>query len=155
MSNQGKIVQVIGAVVDVQFAESTIPPIYQALTVDFTVADAARLTLDFIRTHVNEARTVPLCGNSIGTDRRFLAKYMPDIEAFLHYRSVDVSSVKELCKRWYPTVTIDRPSKAGAHRALNDIHESVRELRFYRENIFTTSAGGNGPSTPTHPTAND
>jgi oligoribonuclease len=120
-----------------------------------TVADAARLTLDFIRTHVSEPRTVPLCGNSIGTDRRFLAKYMPDIEAFLHYRSVDVSSVKELCKRWYPTVTIDRPSKAGAHRALNDILESVRELRFYRENIFTASAGGNGPSAPADPAAND
>jgi oligoribonuclease len=80
---------------------------------------------------------------------------MPDIEAFLHYRSVDVSSVKELCKRWYPTVTIDRPSKAGAHRALNDILESVRELRFYREIIFTASPGGNGPTAPAHPAAND
>ncbi len=119
-----------------------------------TVDDAARLTLDFIRTHVTEARTVPLCGNSIGTDRRFLAKYMPEIEAFLHYRSVDVSSVKELCKRWYPTVTIDRPSKDGAHRALNDIHESVRELRFYRDSIFTTSAGGNGPPAPRDTAAN-
>ena len=114
-----------------------------------SVADAARLTLEFIRSHVTEPRTVPLCGNSIGTDRRFLAKYMPDIEEFLHYRSVDVSSVKELCKRWYPGVTIDRPSKGGAHRALNDIHESVRELRFYRENIFTPSTDGNRPTAPT------
>lgn len=133
--------------------ESGLLPAIRESTI--SVADAARLTLEFIRTHITEARTVPLCGNSIGTDRRFLAKYMPDIEEFLHYRSVDVSSVKELSKRWYPGVTIDRPSKAGAHRALNDILESLRELRFYRENIFTASADGNRPAAPGDATDHD
>ena len=83
-----------------------------------------------------EPRTVPLCGNSIGTDRRFLAAYLPDIENYLHYRSVDVSSVKELVRRWYPTVRAQRPRKAGSHRALDDIRESVAELRYYRERVF-------------------
>ncbi|NDC91958.1 MAG: oligoribonuclease, partial [Acidimicrobiia bacterium] len=75
-------------------------------------------------------------GNSIGTDRRFLAKYLPEIENFLHYRSVDVSTIKELVKRWYPGIEISRPTKSGAHRALDDVRESIRELKFYREKIF-------------------
>ena len=79
---------------------------------------------------------MPLCGNSIGTDRRFLAAYLPEIEDYLHYRSVDVSSVKELVRRWYPTVRAQRPRKAGSHRALDDIRESVAELRYYRERVF-------------------
>jgi oligoribonuclease len=79
---------------------------------------------------------VPLCGNSIGTDRRFLAAYLPEIENYLHYRSVDVSSVKELVRRWYPTVRAQRPRKVGSHRALDDIQESVAELRYYRERVF-------------------
>ena len=92
-------------------------------------------TLAFLRTHIPEAQTVPLCGNSIGTDRRFLAAYMPDIEQFLHYRSVDVSTLKELIKRWNPALLSDAPKKAEGHRALDDIRESVAELRYYRDSF--------------------
>lgn len=115
-----------------------------------TLAEAGAATLAFIKQHVPEPRSVPLCGNSIGTDRRFLAKYLPDIENHLHYRSVDVSSVKELAKRWYPAASVSRPPKTGAHRALNDIRESVRELAFYRESFFVPSTSGNGATTPNH-----
>jgi oligoribonuclease len=101
-----------------------------------TLEQAGAETMAFIRDHVPEARTVPLCGNSIGTDRRFLATYLPEIEEYLHYRSIDVSSVKELVKRWYPTIDEDRPRSQGTHRALDDIRESVRELVYYRENVF-------------------
>lgn len=105
-----------------------------------TLEDAGRQTLEFIKSHVPEARTVPLCGNSIGTDRRFLARYLPDIENHLHYRSVDVSTIKELVKRWYPGTDNIRPFKLGNHRALGDIQESVNELRFYRERVFVPNA---------------
>src|SRR5262245_56653103 len=101
-----------------------------------TLEEAGRLTLAFIKEHVSEPRTVPLCGNSIGTDRRFLAAYLPDIEEYLHYRSVDVSSIKELVRRWYPDVLAQRGWKAGTHRALDDIRESLAELRMYRELVF-------------------
>ena len=93
-------------------------------------------TLEFIREHAPEPRTVPLCGNSIGTDRRFLAAYLPEIEDHLHYRSIDVSSIKELVRRWYPKVRQARPQKAGNHRALDDIRDSIDELRYYREHVF-------------------
>jgi len=120
-----------------------------------TLEEAGAATLAFIREHVLTERTVPLCGNSIGTDRRFLAAYLPDIENYLHYRSVDVSSVKELVRRWYPSVRAQRPRKAGSHRALDDIRESVAELRYYRERVFVpplvpasepTAPAPNGPS---------
>jgi oligoribonuclease len=101
-----------------------------------SLEQAGQQTLEFIKAHVPEARTVPLCGNSIGTDRRFLARYLPDIENHLHYRSVDVSTIKELVKRWYPGSDSVRPFKVGAHRALDDVHESIAELRFYREKVF-------------------
>jgi oligoribonuclease len=101
-----------------------------------SLADAGSATLDFIRQHVPEPRTVPLCGNSIGTDRRFLAAYLPDIEQYLHYRSIDVSSVKELVRRWYPKIGQARPPKFGQHRALDDIRDSIAELRYYRERVF-------------------
>ena len=101
-----------------------------------SLADAGAETLAFIKEHVPEERSVPLCGNSIGTDRRFLAAYLPEIEDYLHYRSIDVSSVKELVKRWYPEVATARPHGKGSHRALDDIRESVRELAFYREHVF-------------------
>lgn len=102
-----------------------------------TLEQAGAATLEFIKQHITEPRTIPLCGNSIGTDRRFLAKYLPEIENFLHYRSVDVSTIKELVKRWYPGIEISRPTKSGAHRALDDVRESIRELKFYREkNIY-------------------
>ena len=101
-----------------------------------TLDQAGAQTLEFIKKHISEPRTIPLCGNSIGTDRRFLARYLPEIENYLHYRSVDVSTIKELVKRWYPGLEISRPTKAGAHRALDDVQESIRELKFYRENVF-------------------
>ena len=103
-----------------------------------TLEEAGQLTLAFIKEHVPEPRTVPLCGNSIGTDRRFLAAYLPDIEEYLHYRSVDVSSIKELVRRWYPDVLAQRGWKAGTHRALDDIRESLAELRLYRELVFSS-----------------
>jgi oligoribonuclease len=105
-----------------------------------SLADAGRATLEFITSHVPEPRTVPLCGNSIGMDRRFLAAYLPEIEEHLHYRSIDVSSVKELARRWYPDVA--PPKKGTAHRALDDIRESVAELRFWREHVFRSTASG-------------
>ncbi len=85
---------------------------------------------------IPEARSVPLCGNSIGTDRRFLALHTPEIEEYLHYRSVDVSTIKELAKRWMPETLAKAPTKTGTHRALDDIRESIEELRFYRETMF-------------------
>ena len=90
--------------------------------------DAATATLDFLRQHLPEPRSVPLAGNSIGTDRRFLATHLPDVERFFHYRSVDVSTVKELVRRWYPDVLAGAPAKKTSHRAMDDIKESVAEL---------------------------
>ncbi len=101
-----------------------------------SVQEAGRQTLQFLREHIPEARTVPLCGNSIGTDRRFLSAHLPEIEEFLHYRSIDVSSIKELCRRWYPEILVAAPPKVEAHRALDDIRESIAELAYYRSTIF-------------------
>ncbi len=101
-----------------------------------SLEEAGDATLAFIRSHVPKARTVPLAGNSIGTDRRFLAAQLPAIEEFLHYRSVDVSTVKELGLRWFPQVMEGAPTKAGGHRAMDDIKESVAELAYYRAHIF-------------------
>src|ERR1019366_6194882 len=105
--------------------------------------------LEFIRTHVTKARTVPLAGNSIGTDRRFLAAYLPEIEEYLHYRSIDVSTIKELANRWYPDVMKDAPVKTGGHRAMDDIRESVAELAYYRTAVFRES--GTVPPRPVPP----
>ena len=117
-----------------------------------TLEEAGAATLEFIKLHVPEARTVPLCGNSIRTDRRFLAKYLPEIENYLHYRSVDVSSIKELAKRWFPKSGIDRPNKGGMHRAMDDVRESVRELQYYREKYFVSELpGSNDSATPSNP----
>ncbi len=103
---------------------------------DLTLEEAGRRTLEFIRSQVPKARTVPLAGNSIGTDRRFLAAHLPEIEEYLHYRSVDVSTVKELAARWYPEAAAHAPAKAGGHRAMDDIKESVAELAYYRNAVF-------------------
>lgn len=103
---------------------------------EVTLEEAATRTLEFVQSHISEAGKVPLCGNSIGTDRRFLAAYMPELDNYLHYRCVDVSTIKELAKRWYPEAFAAGPRKAGAHRALDDIKESVAELRYWRNTVF-------------------
>jgi oligoribonuclease len=105
-----------------------------------SLEDATAQTLAFLRQHIDAPRTVPLCGNSIGMDRRFLAIYMSEIEEFLHYRSVDVSTIKELARRWYPAVLGGAPRKEAGHRALDDITESINELRFYRQAVFAPPA---------------
>jgi oligoribonuclease len=104
-----------------------------------SLEEAGAETLAFIKEHAPVERTVPLCGNSIGTDRRFLAAYLPEIEEYLHYRSVDVSSIKELVRRWYPDVLSQRGWKQGTHRALDDIRESVSELQLYRSMVFASA----------------
>lgn len=101
-----------------------------------TLEDAATQTLEFLKAHIPDARTVPLCGNSIGVDRRFLAIHMPEVEEFLHYRSIDVSTIKELARRWYPETMGGHIKKNLAHRALDDIRESIDELRYWRVNVF-------------------
>lgn len=129
-----KVMAKMDEFVRLMHTKSGLLPKIEASTV--SLADAGAQTLAFIKEHVAEPRTVPLCGNSIGTDRRFLARYLPEIEEFLHYRSIDVSTVKELARRWYPEVMRGRPDKEGRHRALDDIKESVEELRYYRETVF-------------------
>ncbi len=121
-----------------------LPPI-GASTVTLEAAGAP--TLEFLREHVPEARSVPLCGNSIGTDRRFLAAYLPDVENCLHYRSVDVSTIKELARRWYPEAVAGAPAKNGGHRALDDIRDSVAELSYFREHVFRSAPARLGPAT--------
>jgi oligoribonuclease len=101
-----------------------------------SLQEAGEATLAFLRQHIPLPGTVPLCGNSIGTDRRFLATWLPEVDEYLHYRSIDVSTVKELARRWYPEEFNSGPKKAGAHRALGDIVESIEELRYYRDTIF-------------------
>jgi oligoribonuclease len=106
-----------------------------------TLAEAQDLVLGYIRQHVPESRKVPLCGNSIATDRVFLARDMPELDDYLHYRMVDVSSIKELARRWFPRAYFASPEKHGGHRALADIRESIRELRYYREAVFVAQPG--------------
>jgi oligoribonuclease len=103
-----------------------------------SLADAGAQVLAYVARHVT-AGSAPLCGNSIGVDRRFLDHQLPELDRYLHYRSVDVSSFKELCRRWYPDVYKKRPGKAEAHRALADINESINELRYYREHMLRSA----------------
>ena len=105
------------------------------------VSEAAELVLGYVRAHVPEARKVPLCGNSIATDRWFIARDMPELDAYLHYRMIDVSSIKELARRWFPRAYFSSPKKDGGHRALADIRESVQELRYYRDAVFVPPPG--------------
>jgi oligoribonuclease len=111
-------------------------------TIDVPQAEA--MVLEYVKAHVPQAKTVPLAGNSIATDRGFIARDMPALEDYLHYRMVDVSSIKELCRRWYPRIYFGQPEKGLTHRALADIRESIRELQFYRRTAFVPAPG---PST--------
>jgi oligoribonuclease len=113
----------------------------EELDAGVTLAEAQDLVLGYVRQHVPESKKVPLCGNSISTDRTFLARDMPELDTFLHYRMVDVSSIKELARRWYPRAYFASPEKHGGHRALADIRESIRELRYYREAVFVPQPG--------------
>lgn len=106
-----------------------------------TLEEAEEQVLRYIRQHVPEARKAPLAGNTIGTDRSFLARDMPTLESHVHYRNVDVSSVKELARRWFPRAYYSSPAKSGNHRALADIRESIEELRYYREAVFVAPPG--------------
>lgn len=109
-----------------------------------TMAEAEQQILDYVKQHVPAPRKAPLAGNTIGTDRAFLARDMPELEGYLHYRNVDVSSIKELARRWFPKAYYQSPAKNGNHRALADIQESIEELRYYREAVFVPLPG---PST--------
>jgi len=114
----------------------------RASTVDLATAEA--MVLDYIRGYVKQPKTAPLCGNSIATDRGFIARDMLTLDDYLHYRMIDVSSIKELSRRWFPRIYFGQPEKGLAHRALADIHESIRELKYYRQTVFVAPPG---PST--------
>ena len=129
-------------VVSVMHAKSGLTEEVRRSTV--TVAEAEQLVLDYVKAHVPDARSAPLCGNSIATDRGFLTRDMPALDGYLHYRMIDVSSIKELTRRWYPRVYFAQPQKGMAHRALADITESIRELAYYRQTVFVPLPG---PST--------
>ncbi|MER2093259.1 oligoribonuclease [Saccharopolyspora rectivirgula] len=106
-----------------------------------TLAEAEQQVLNYVRQYVPESRSAPLAGNSIATDRGFIARDMPQLDGHLHYRMVDVSSIKELCRRWYPRIYYAQPQKGLAHRALADIKESIRELAYYRRTAFVPQPG--------------
>lgn len=106
-----------------------------------SLEEAEAQILEYVKTYVPEARQAPLAGNTIGTDRMFINRYMPTLDAHLHYRNIDVSSIKELSRRWYPRVYFQLPKKDGGHRALADILESIQELRYYRETVFVPLPG--------------
>jgi len=106
-----------------------------------TMAEAEDAVLAYVKEFVPNPRSAPLCGNSIATDRGFLARDMPSLDSFLHYRMIDVSSIKELARRWYPRVYFGQPAKGLAHRALADIRESIRELEYYRRTVFVPLPG--------------
>ncbi len=108
-----------------------------------TLEQAEQMVLEYVREHVPEANTAPLAGNSIATDRGFISRDMPILDAHLHYRMIDVSSIKELCRRWYPRIYFGQPPKEMTHRALTDITESIRELAYYRGTAFVPPPGPN------------
>jgi oligoribonuclease len=127
--------------------KSGLLPAIEASTI--SLADASATVLAYLAEQLPGPETAPLCGNSIGVDRRFLDRYLPEVDQYLHYRSVDVSSFKELCRRWYPSVYKKRPDKKETHRALDDIRESIEELRFYRANILLPPEPANASDSET------
>lgn len=126
---------------DVVVKMHTSSGLLESMAEGVTLEEAQRQVLEYLRRFVPQAGQAPLAGNTIGTDRGFLAKYMPEVDGFLHYRSIDVSSFKELARRWYPRVYYAAPTKNGGHRALADILESVRELEYYRATVFAPLPG--------------
>ena len=129
-------------VINMHTVSGLLPEIPQGIS----ISDAEQLVLTYIQSHVPEPRKVPLAGSSVYVDRGFLSRQMPMIDAHLHYRIVDVSTIKELTRRWYPRVYFAAPTKAGNHRALADISDSIKELSYYRSAVF---AAGDGPDTKT------
>jgi oligoribonuclease len=127
--------------VDVVREMHTASGLLDALAGGTSLAEAEERVLDYVRAHVSEPRKAPLAGNSVGTDRGFLARDMPALESHLHYRIIDVSSLKELARRWYPRAYYSSPAKSGGHRALADIRESIEELKYYREVLFVPQPG--------------
>ncbi len=119
----------------------TVSGLIEEIPEGISLADAERRVLDYVKVHVPEARKAPLAGSSVYVDRGFLARYMPELDSHLHYRLVDVSSIKELTRRWYPRVYFASPEKKGNHRALGDIRDSISELRYYRDAVFVAQPG--------------
>jgi oligoribonuclease len=140
VSQPGELLDRMGDVVREMHAKSGLADAVRAATT--TLEQAEDAVLELVLSHAPDPRTVPLCGNSIATDRSFIARYMPRLDAHLHYRMIDVSSIKELARRWYPRAYFHAPQKAGGHRALADILESIEELRYYRSTIFVPPPGG-------------
>src|SRR6202012_3199795 len=126
---------------DVVRTMHTTSGLLEELAQGMTVGEAQEIVLSYVQSHIKEPRKVPLCGNSIATDRWFIARDMPELDQYLHYRMVDVSSIKELARRWYPRVYFASPAQRGGHPALADITESVQELRYYREAVFVPKPG--------------
>ncbi|MFI7586781.1 oligoribonuclease [Spongisporangium articulatum] len=133
--------EAVDQMVDVVREMHTTSGLLEELNGGTTMAEAEAAVLAYVKKHVPDARKAPLAGNSVGTDRGFLARDMPELENHLHYRIVDVSSIKELARRWYPRVYFASPAKTGGHRALADIRESIEELKYYREALFVPQPG--------------
>lgn len=141
-ATEHELAQMDDFVINMHTVSGLLPEIEQGMALN----DAEQLVLTYIQSHVAEARKAPLAGSSVYVDRGFLSKYMPTLDAYLHYRIVDVSSVKELTRRWYPRVYFASPPKEGNHRALADISDSIKELSYYRSAVFVP---GEGPDTKT------
>ncbi|HET7476172.1 MAG TPA: oligoribonuclease [Dermatophilaceae bacterium] len=135
--SEGSLVQMDPFVRDMHTASGLLDALGQGIP----LAEAQTRVLDYVRAFVAEPRKAPLGGNTVATDRGFLARDMPELESYLHYRIIDVSSIKELSRRWFPKAYFNAPKKSGGHRALADIRESIAELRYYREAVFVPSPG--------------
>jgi oligoribonuclease len=133
--------QALESMPDVVRTMHTSSGLLDELATGVTMAEAEQLVMAYVREHVPDPRKAPLAGNTVGTDRGFLARDMPELEQHLHYRIIDVSSIKELSRRWFPRAYFNAPKKQGGHRALADIHESIDELRYYRSAVFVPPPG--------------
>jgi oligoribonuclease len=133
--------QALESMPDVVRTMHTSSGLLDELATGVTMAEAEQLVMAYVRKHVPDPRKAPLAGNTVGTDRGFLARDMPELEQHLHYRIIDVSSIKELSRRWFPRAYFNAPKKQGGHRALADIHESIDELRYYRSAVFVPPPG--------------